>query len=82
MNNVILLGDIKNSVTIYKSILVEDKNDHKYFVLQVEGGKILFVQSFTKIFGKLYDKNLKNSLDGSQIVPMKNNAGKIFLDVI
>lgn len=81
MNNVMLLGEIKNSVTVLKSILVKAA-EQEYFVMLLTNNKVLFVQSYTKLFKKLLDKYDSNSLDGSQIISMTGNNGASYLEVI
>ena len=77
-----LLGEIKDSVTIAKAVYITDKNGHEYFVLQVVGGNVIFVQSFTRLFSRIAQKYKENGLEGSQIVVMKNHGGISFLEVV
>lgn len=67
-NNVILLGEIGTSVSIRTAVLVSDKNGHSYFVIGLNNGKVVFVQSTTRMYAelkKVYDS--EGTLEGHEI---------------
>ena len=67
-NNVLLLGEIGESVSIRSAVFISDKNGHSYFVIGLNNGKVVFVQSITRLYidlKKVYDS--EGTLEGHEI---------------
>lgn len=79
-NNVLLLGEIGESVSIRSAVLVTDKNGHTYFVIGLNSGKVVFVQSITRLYidlKKVYDS--EGTLEGHSIRVMTTPKGVKYL---